>query len=237
MDTTEQPDAAPVAASSPPSIGKLAAALAKFQGEMPSVHKGKTAKVQMKSGGEYSYKYADLADVTAAAMPILSKNGLAFICQSEEGSRGFQLRGTLVHDSGESIAGSLPLYGSTNQELGASLTYARRYLLGSLTGIVTDDDTDGQAAVGAERTTKAPARQRQTAKPLDPTPPPEEPSAPVEADAAWADKIKEATSFDELTSIYNEADAAGVFGQMLGEETLKSRLFARRNELTSKDAQ
>jgi hypothetical protein len=217
-------------------------ALAKFQGEMPSVPKSKTARVPMKAGGSYSYKYADLADVTAAAMPILSKNGLAFICQSEEStSRGFLLVGMLVHESGESVTGSLPLYGGTNQELGASLTYARRYLLGSLTGIVTDDDTDGEAAVGAERTTKAPARQRQLAKkPAESSPPPEEqapPAAPVVADVAWADKIKESATFDELNSVYNEADAAGVFGQMIGDETVKSRLFERRNELNSKDAQ
>ena len=35
--------------------------------------------------------------------------------------------------------------------MGSSLTYGRRYLLGCLTGIVTDDDEDGQIATQEER--------------------------------------------------------------------------------------
>lgn len=246
MTNTETPEAVITPSESPRSIAKLAMALAKFQGEMPSVHKGKTAKVPMKAGGSYSYKYADLADVTAAAMPILSKHGLAFIVQPEEGSRGFILRGLLVHESGEFIEGILPLHGNANQELGSSLTYLRRYLLGALTGIVTDEDEDGAAGNTAERTTKVPARQRQSrAKPAsasgeespESSAPPAPPAAPVAADVAWSDKITEAATYDELTAVFNEADAAGVFGHMIGEETVKSRLYARRTELTSKDAQ
>ena len=45
----------------------LAAALAAFQAEAPTVSKGKTAKVPTKAGGSYSYTYANLADVVEAA--------------------------------------------------------------------------------------------------------------------------------------------------------------------------
>ena len=135
---------------------ELAAALAAFQAEAPTVSKGKTAKVPTKAGGSYSYTYANLADVVEAAYPLLSKHGLSFSCvpRNREGG-GYELVGILLHSSGESLEGSLPLSGNTPQELGSSLTYMRRYLLGAMTGLVTDDDDDGAAA---SRRPQAPAR-------------------------------------------------------------------------------
>ena len=139
---------------------RLAAALAAFQAEMPTVPKSHTAKGPTKSGGQYSYTYADLADVTEAATPLLSSHGLSFSCAPEVGERGLALRGVLLHDSGEERSGVLPLSGSTPQELGSSLTYMRRYLLGCLTGIVTDDDDDGNLA---QKAASKPAAQRKPA--------------------------------------------------------------------------
>ena len=130
----------------------LAAALAAFQAEMPTVPKSHRASVPTKNGGSYSYTYADLADVSAAVTPLLAKHGLAFSCCPRPADRGYELVGRLLHTSGESVEGSLPLNGGTPQELGSSLTYMRRYLLGALTGVVTDDDDDGrQAQVAAKR--------------------------------------------------------------------------------------
>ncbi len=136
----------------------LAAALAKFQAEMPVVPKSHTAKVPTKSGGSYSYTYADLADVTEAAMPLLSKHGLAYAAEPDVAERGMVLRGVLMHESGEERTGTLPLSGNTPQELGSSITYMRRYLLGCLTGIVTDDDDD--ASLAQKAATRAPAQRK-----------------------------------------------------------------------------
>lgn len=137
--------------------GKLAEALAAFQGEAPTVHKDKTATVPTKSGGQYKYSYADLADVAAAAYPILARHGLSFSCAPGIIDGKPVVRGILMHSSGESIEGMLPMPGSTPQEIGSSLTYARRYLLGCLTGIVTDADDDGALASGAKRPPRKPA--------------------------------------------------------------------------------
>lgn len=128
----------------------LAAALAAFQAEMPKIHKGKTAKVPTKAGGSYSYTYADLADMAQQVHPILAAHGLAFAAMPRmiEGSPGkYELAARLMHSgSDEHIEGALPIQGGTFQEWGSALTYSRRYLLGCLTGVVTDDDDDGQAA-------------------------------------------------------------------------------------------
>ena len=146
----------------------LAAALVAFQGEMPKVHKGKTAQVPTKSGGSYSYSYADLADVSAAATPLLVKHGLSFTAQPRRTEQGdYELVGVLRHTSGQSDEGALPLHGRTPQELGSAITYARRYLLGCLTGIVTDDDTDAAPAQDAPRTRRAPSAQEQAAAALN----------------------------------------------------------------------
>lgn len=212
----------------------LATALAAFQAEMPKVSKNKEANVPTKSGGSYKYSYADLADVSEAAMPLLAKHGLSFTCLPDENDRGFILKGRLMHTSGGVLKANLPLRGNTSQELGSSLTYMRRYLLGAMTGIVTDDDEDGTASNTAERTQPARSRQKAGAPKAETQ---EAPQAPIVADDAWVDKIADAATFDELTAVYNEADRLNVLGHMIGDETVKAVLYARRAELTAKDAQ
>jgi hypothetical protein len=148
------------------TTGEIAKALAAFQADMPVVAKNKTAKVPTKAGGSYSYTYADLADITEAAMPLLTKHGLSFACLPGVDEHGPKLTGTLLHTSGETLAGSLPIRGATPQEVGSSLTYMRRYLLGCITGLVTDDDEDGQLAENAAKRKPA-AKKAAAPKPPD----------------------------------------------------------------------
>jgi hypothetical protein len=137
--------------AAPVRHGSIEAALIAFQAEMPVVGKNQTADIPTKNGGSFSYSYADLADVSAAAMPLLTRHGLAFTCCPRSTEWGYELTGVLLHVSGGRIEGSLPLHGNTPQDIGSALTYARRYLLGCMTGIVTDNDDDGRAAHGAQR--------------------------------------------------------------------------------------
>jgi hypothetical protein len=131
----------------------LAMALVAFQRDMPTVGKGKRAVVEHKAGGSHSYKYADLADFVEEAAPVLYAHGLSFSARPQRTDKGdYELVGMLRHVSGESDEGSLPLYGRTPQEIGSSITYGRRYLLGCLTGIVTDDDPPRGHTAGARGT-------------------------------------------------------------------------------------
>lgn len=133
----------------------LAEALVAFQSELPSVGKGKTATVPTKTGGSYSYTYADLGSVSAAAIPLLVKHGLAFHTAPRLVEGGaYELVGILRHSGGETVEGALPLFGRTPQELGSAMTYARRYLLGCMTGIVTEDDDDGARAQSSQGQTR-----------------------------------------------------------------------------------
>ena len=151
---------------------------------MPKVHKGKTATVPTKSGGQYSYAYADLADVVDAAGPLLVKHGLSFSAlprRCEDGA--YELQGVLRHGpTGGTDSGALPLFGRSAQELGSAITYARRYLLGCLTGIITDADDDAATAqqAGEQRTRGSrPARQAER-----PTQGDDGPQVPPELEAA-----------------------------------------------------
>ena len=147
----------------------MATALAAFQSEVPVIPKKQTAQVKSeRTGAAYSYTYADLATIAPVVMPLLAKHGLAFTATPQRGEPPM-LVAYLLHTSGQWVSGELPISGRTPQEIGSSLTYGRRYLLGCLTGVVTDDDDDGALATTA-------ARKRATKK--APGPPPEDENAP-----------------------------------------------------------
>lgn len=129
------------------ALNELAAALAKAQAAFTAVPKGKTAKVATKAGGEYSYKYADLADAWDVARKHLSDNGLSVIQAPAQFDRGVCTVTTLLlHTSGQWIKSALALDArdATPQSIGSVITYARRYGLAAMIGLVTDDDTDAQ---------------------------------------------------------------------------------------------
>lgn len=173
------------------SVGKLAAALVEFQKDLPSVNKGRKANV-----GSYSYSYADLADCSRVAMPLLSKHGLAFSACPQHTESGYELVGVLMHTSGESLSGALPILGRTAQEIGSSITYNRRYLLGSLTGLVTDDDDDGALANQAKPRSRG---EDQTKRPADPLL-----AAKREVKAAWESAHSGAWSKPEMERAFEE---------------------------------
>lgn len=142
-ETVEQP--ATVDTGTP----RLNAALAAVQRDLPRIDKGKTAKVPTKNGGEYTYSYADLADVAQAIKPLLGAHGLAFTTWPTLTGNRFVLRYELLHESGEQKDGEYPLPSPLDvgaQALGSAITYARRYCLCAVTGVAPDDDDDAAAA-------------------------------------------------------------------------------------------
>lgn len=133
---------------------ELNTALAAFQAELPRVTKGELANITRKDGTPGpKYRYADLADVTQAAMPLLARHGLAFTAFAEVRDGLFGLAYTLRHTSGETATGFYLLPSpvtTTPQQVGSAITYARRYALCAATGIAPDgDDDDGASAQDA----------------------------------------------------------------------------------------
>lgn len=118
-----------------PKHEDIAHALVAFQAEMKTVGKDKI-------NPHFKSRYADIASITEDVMPTLTKHGLAFSCTPRSADNGYEIVGILLHESGERLEGALPLFGNDAQKIGSSITYARRYLLGSLTGVVTGDEAD-----------------------------------------------------------------------------------------------
>ena len=170
----------------------LNAALAKAQAEYPEIPKTKKATVPLKSGGQYSYFYADIADVLRIIRPILAKHELSVTQRTRPTSSGLMLLSELRHASGEVLPSSLPLPNSSRpQELGSDLTYYRRYAFCSLTGCAADEDDDANISAGkAAETTSAGAKGKAKGKDQKPADPPPDQKPNVQAKAAAKPKPK-----------------------------------------------
>ena len=132
-----------------PALGKLSAALSKAQAEFAPIPKDKTATVRHKEGGgQHSYKYSDLATIIDAIRPVLAKHELSISSAPKMNGSEFVLITNLLHSSGQYLQAEYPLPGGVKaQEIGAAITYGRRYSICSLLGICAEDDLDG-AGIG-----------------------------------------------------------------------------------------
>ena len=99
----------------------------------------------------YGYKYTSLDKIIDDTQSILNKNGLT-ITSSLRISDGKQMLTTsLFHESGESITSDFLLESAgiskanNLQQIGAAITYARRYILSALLNIASEDDDDAQS--------------------------------------------------------------------------------------------
>lgn len=126
-------------------------ALAKFQQEVPVIHKATQG---------YGYSYADLPAIFEVINPLLSKHGLGFTQLLGDA----QITTVLFHfSSGEEIESTMTIPDDVKlkgmndfQVMGSAITYYRRYSLSAMLGLVTDKDID---AGGQQVTTPKPSPQ------------------------------------------------------------------------------
>lgn len=141
-------------------------ALAKFQGAMVPIRKNRTATVKTRSGGTYSYKYADAAQIQKAIAATLAGCGLSYRFETPKVDDGFAIKFILSHISGHSRTTELFMptndrdTGMSNQQkVAEAITFGKRQALTAGLGIVTEgDDTDGNIVDDKhDRTVKLPA--------------------------------------------------------------------------------
>jgi hypothetical protein len=123
------------------NVKELATALAKAQAQIKSAMKDSV-------NPHFKSKYADLSAVWEACREPLTKNGLSVIQTTDFDSGEVWLRTVLLHSSGEQLEGRYPLrpIKQDPQGFGSAITYARRYCLAALVGVVADEDDDGNSA-------------------------------------------------------------------------------------------
>ena len=230
--------------------GALAAARSEFQ---------RAAKDR--SNPHLKNRYATLASVMEACDAALGRHGLSFSQPIVQTPTGPVLRTILVHlESGERIESDCPLlYDSASklnpmQALGSAITYARRYGLESLLGLIREDD-DAEAAFARHRERPEPASRARIARPADnnrdvrpvsraaataPAAPVTAPGLATSRDAApgsappqpfgvWVRAAAEQLGLGDPELVDRLHDAAVQSGQMVAvEPSLRAQALARR---------
>jgi hypothetical protein len=132
------------------TIGTIAAALAKAQGELINPEKSLVATIRPdgRAGAERSFRYAPLSSGLDIVRKTLSQHEIATVQTTaiDQTAGIVNLTTVLAHASGEWIASDWPVCAisetTTPHRMGAALTYARRYALFTLVGIAGEDDID-----------------------------------------------------------------------------------------------
>ena len=128
------------------NIDQISAALSAFQGVVEQPKLEKEVKVKTKSGGSYSFKYADLSACVKAATQALKGCNLS-VCQLISNGKLITI---LSHKSGQWFKSELMLPNQTTdyQAYGSAITYLKRYSYCAILGIVADTDDDANLACG-----------------------------------------------------------------------------------------
>jgi hypothetical protein len=127
-----------------PTIGALAAALAKAQAEIEGASKDKL-------NPHFKSRYADLASVWDACRSPLTGNGLSVVQVPMASGPTVTVVTMMMHSSGEWLRGDLTMTAQQNtpQSVGSAITYARRYALAAMAGVAPEDDDGEQATRGS----------------------------------------------------------------------------------------
>src|SRR6188768_520326 len=137
------------------TISKIAAALAKAQAEIANPEKSLTATIEspFPREGQRTFRYASLSTGLDIVRKCLGRHEIATVQSTAIDRDGglIRLTTTLVHASGEWVSSDWPVCSVTQtarpHQMGAALTYARRYALFTLVGIAGEDDLDAPDAV------------------------------------------------------------------------------------------
>ncbi|MGA1046741.1 MAG: ERF family protein [Minisyncoccia bacterium] len=117
-------------------MSKIYGQLLQFQNKLRKVNKDAKG---------HNHSYASFDNVVETIDPELNSQGLGYTHTFD----GQDIICTLFNAEGETITSKLTLPQESlkgmnaSQSMGAAITYARRYTLTAILGLVTDDDTDG----------------------------------------------------------------------------------------------
>ena len=114
-----------------------------------------TVKVVTQKGRNYSYKYADLADVDKAVMDacrlVKDKDGntaFAYYFDIDNSSQGVCVQTVMVDTSGAQMITDKVWFSNSKsedaQKTASLISYAKRYSLSAAFGIASEDDDDAQ---------------------------------------------------------------------------------------------
>jgi hypothetical protein len=157
------------------SLSQIAPAVAMMQAALKKAPKD-AANPFFKS------KYADLATCMDTLRPALAVASLSVVQGFQTAEGRVSVETMLLHASGEWISTEISASPKDDapQSIGSCITYLRRYGLG-MTGLVTDEDDDGNQAQGHKA---APASRPSAPAPQNPPKPPQPAQIPPKSTGA-----------------------------------------------------
>ena len=151
------------------SIGAIAAALAKAQGELTNPEKSLIATIRSpfpREQPDQTFRYASLASGLDIVRKSLGQHEVATVQTTAIDRDQIRLTTLLAHASGEWISSDWPVCSTsetaTPHRMGAALTYARRYALFALVGIAGEDDLDAPDLLEPSTAIHAPVNPSET---------------------------------------------------------------------------
>lgn len=166
-------------------------AMAEFQRTCPPIRKTSTAQVKTRTGGNFSYTYAPLVEITQKILPVMGPLGLSVSYRVQHETNRVIAVCRVSHELGHhEESGPVPMPIDTESGMGASAaqrvgiatSYAKRYALLAIIGLAPEEeDMDGKPAGPQVRMPQRESRQEA------PT------AAPVAAPAhnVWTGTIKQ----------------------------------------------
>ena len=150
------------------------AALAKA---LNAVHKNVTPIAKDRTNSHFGNSYATLDSMMESVRPILAGEGLSIVqggagpVSNVDGQIvGVSVETMLLHVSGEYVSSIivLPLDKPSAQAVGSAVTYGRRYGVGALLALTTEEDDDGHVATANAANATPKAAPRPAAAPAKP---------------------------------------------------------------------
>lgn len=133
-------------------------AMVQFKQNPPTIQKTRTASVSSKRDGakdaNYSYKYANLADVCNSIVQQLAGLGISHDHAFHQDGSAITVKCTLTHELGHTKSAQLTAHLDTSggknslQGLGSATSYLERYTLLGVCGLALDDEQDDDGAAG-----------------------------------------------------------------------------------------
>lgn len=124
-------------------VADLFAALATANENLANIDQNREVEVKMNGGGKYKFSYATLANIVHSIRGELPKNGIWYTQRVADGNMVTRL----FHKSGQWMdAGHVPMPNVNGKpaEVGAVVSFFKRYSLSAAMGLATEEDNAGE---------------------------------------------------------------------------------------------
>lgn len=224
----------------PEVMAPLFEALAKAQAEFGAVTA--TSRVTFKN---VDFKFAPLSEILGAVRPALNKYGLTLTQQTKHipfgNANGIKVVTTLLHESGASYdIESVPVFYNVNdiKNLGAQVTYLRRYEVKTLLGIEADSeeldmDNVPNQSQSVQQTGNYDSNHNYQSKAQTKTP--RKPTGAGYGKTAQSASLTTSLSSSEQTSLSEVTSAANkVASDSVSQATSESEVASQKSETATK---